>query len=353
MTCFGGQYEGICTPNQTVWGTGVSSDCAGSGSSSSTPPGNPTATPIPQGCDTSGWGGPCSNWNNNASGCWSNGQFYNSPSCRYCSDTNVCACGAVCPPPGTPIPTSPPAAACAGACRKGNPFDPDDIWRGQANHNSQCHDVYMTGHYQWWPAGTSGGSGNAGDQNCEEANNCSGNNFDCKDTCCGPLWPAPTPVTLSASPLCTNTNSTWSWTGQAGNYDVSRQNSAGATAWNWTSSVSGNSFTPSFSGYATGNYGIRVSWKMAEPAWSSWLNIGRDIIAPTTPGGLNLICNTNGSVSARTTNQLCTHIWNCRFFASLTPCGKVQSIANHRCGCTTTMGGRRHIIAWNLFRTIH
>ncbi|MBK9095199.1 MAG: hypothetical protein WAW03_14780 [Anaerolineae bacterium] len=32
--------------------------------------------------------------------------------------------------------TSPPAAACAGACRKSNPFDPDNIWRGQANQNS-------------------------------------------------------------------------------------------------------------------------------------------------------------------------------------------------------------------------
>ena len=96
VTCFGGEYEGICTPNQTVWGTGVSSDCAGS--SSSAPPGNPTATPIPQGCDTTGWGGPCSNWNGNASGCWSNGQFDGAPSCNYCSN-NTCTCGACDVPP--------------------------------------------------------------------------------------------------------------------------------------------------------------------------------------------------------------------------------------------------------------
>ena len=70
VACRGGPYEGICTPNQTVWGTGQSSDCAGSGSSSSAPPGSPTITPIPQGCQGSNWGGPCSNWTVNRSS-WS------------------------------------------------------------------------------------------------------------------------------------------------------------------------------------------------------------------------------------------------------------------------------------------
>ncbi len=297
VTCNGGEYTGICTPNQTVWGTGVSSDCAGSGSSSSTPPGLPTATPIPQGCQGSNWGGPCSNWNGNASGCWSNGQFNGLPSCGYCADTGVCACGGACPPPGgTPVPTQPPAAACSGTCLKSNPYDPDDVWHGGPYGTSQCDSVYRAGHYQWWPGGTSGAPGNAGDSNCAEQY---GSGFDKRDACCGPMWPAPTPVTLTASPLCTNTNSTWSWTGGVGNYYIQRQSSAGASAWNWQSTVSGNTFTSGFtSGTATGNYGIRVSSYISVPSWSSWVNIGRDVTSPSTPGGLNLICNTNGSVSA-------------------------------------------------------
>ena len=338
VTCFGGQYEGICTPNQTVWGTGVSSDCAGSGSSSSTPPGNPTATPIPQGCDTGGWGGPCSNWNGNASACWSNGQFNGAPSCNYCSNNNTCTCGACDVPPTGCQPgefmcqnngsccrsastynstnCSCSSNACTGDCRKGNPFDPDNIWHGGTNGNSQCNLTYLAGHYRWTPGDNGIGDANCLDQWCDP-----NNTFNCKDTCCSSLWPAPTPVTLSASPLCTNTNSTWSWTGLSDNYDVSRQNSAGATAWNWTSSVSGNSFTSTFtSGYATGNYGIRVSWKMAEPIWSSWLNVGRDVTAPTTPGGLNLVCNTNGSVSASwspATDTGCGGLHNYPYWARL------------------------------------
>ncbi|MBK9093611.1 MAG: hypothetical protein IPM84_12740, partial [Anaerolineae bacterium] len=91
--------------------------------------------------------------------------------------------------------------------------------------------------------------------------------------------------------------------------DVSRQNSAGATAWNWTSSISGNSFTSTFtSGYATGNYGIRVSWKMAEPIWSSWLNIGRDVTAPRRPAGLTLVCNANGSAGSCNESTLYLHL---------------------------------------------
>ena len=227
VTCNGGEYTGICTPNQTVWGTGQSSDCAGSGSSSSAPPGSPTITPIPQGCEGSNWGGPCSNWNGNASGCWSNGQFNGLPSCGYCADTGVCACGGACPPPGgTPVPTQPPAAACSGTCLKSNPYDPDDVWHGGTYGYSQCDSVYRAGHYQWWPGGTSGAPGNAGDSNCAEQY---GSGFNKRDACCGPMWPAPTPVTLTASPLCTNTNSTWSWTGGAGNYYIQRQSSAGAS----------------------------------------------------------------------------------------------------------------------------
>ena len=318
VTCFGGQNTGICTPNQTVWGTGQSSDCAGSGSSSSTPPGNPTATPIPQGCEGSNWGGPCSNWNGNASGCWSNGQFNGLPSCGYCADTGVCACGGACPPNGTPIPTQPPAAACSGTCLKSNPYDPDDVWHGGPYQISQCDSVYRPGHYQWWHGGTSGAGGNAGDENCEERY---GTGYDKRDACCGPMWPAPTPVTLSASPLCTNTNSTWSWTGGAGGYDIQRQNSAGATAWNWASTVSGSSYTSSFTtGYATGNYGIRVSSHMSIPSWSSWVNIGRDVTAPSTPGGLNLVCNTNGSVSASwspATDTGCGGLHNYPYWARL------------------------------------
>ncbi len=203
-------------------------------------------------------------------------------------------------PPPTPLPTTPAAAACIGVCQKGNIYDPEDIWHGGTYGNSQCNRTYMAGHFQYWPGGDPGSQGSAGDDNCAEQNNCTpDNNFDCKDVCCGPMWPAPTPVTLTASPLCTNTNSTWSWTGGSGSYDIQRQNSTGATAWNWQSTISGNSYTSSFaSGFATGNYGIRVSSHISVPSWSTWVNIGRDVTAPATPGGLNLVCNTNGSLSA-------------------------------------------------------
>ena len=99
VACSGGDYTGVCTPNQTVWGTGVDRDCTGGGMPA------PTTPPSGPGC-SGDWGHSCSEWNNNASGCWSNGQFSGEPSCRYCSDTNTCACGSC--PTQDPWPTSPP-----------------------------------------------------------------------------------------------------------------------------------------------------------------------------------------------------------------------------------------------------
>ena len=74
------------------------------------------------------------------------------------------------------------------------------------------------------------------------------------------------------------------------------------TNWTWRTNQTATSFTSGFnSGMATGGYGIRVSGTNGsgrEGNTSNWVDIIRDISSPSIPVGLNLVCNTNGSVSA-------------------------------------------------------
>ncbi len=100
--CTGGDHTGVC-PHEHVWGTGADDDCY-----DNAPP--PTPGGGGGGC-TGGWDDnsghhQCSDWNNNPSGCWANGQFNGQPSCVYCSD-NTCRCGS-CPGGGS----------CPGRCEQ-------------------------------------------------------------------------------------------------------------------------------------------------------------------------------------------------------------------------------------------
>ncbi len=125
------------------------------------------------------------------------------------------------------------------------------------------------------------------------------------NTCPTPTPGVPgTPVVNVTPPICTNSNSTWAWSpvSNAVSYDIERHTVGTGTNWDWTSIQTTTSFTSSFnSGMATGGYGVRVAGINASGRYgntSNWVNINRDISAPSTPVGLNLVCNTNGSVSA-------------------------------------------------------
>ena len=130
--------SGICTGN-SVW-SGSTCSCNSSSSSSSSsssvtpPPGaSPTSGPSPTPAPTAPPACPAGEFE-----CHNGGTCCRSSS-QYTPDSCSCA-----------------AAACAGSCLKSNPFDPEDIWHGGPYGVSQCDSVYLPGHYQWWPGGTSG-----------------------------------------------------------------------------------------------------------------------------------------------------------------------------------------------------
>lgn len=125
---YGGCNTGSCS------GTPDSSSSSSSSSSVTPPPGaSPTSGPSPTPAPTTPPACPAGEFE-----CYNGGTCCRSSS-QYTPDTCSCA-----------------AAACAGSCLKSNPFDPDDIWHGGPYGTSQCDSVYLPGHYQWWPGGTSG-----------------------------------------------------------------------------------------------------------------------------------------------------------------------------------------------------
>lgn len=48
---------------------------------------------------------------------------------------------------------------------------------------------------------------------------------------------------LSVAGILAHGNSAWTWPGGANTYDLQRQNSAGATVWDWAGAVSRNGFS--------------------------------------------------------------------------------------------------------------
>lgn len=222
----GGGYEVYYGPDSWVQPETLytSSSCDPSTAISPSPipspkPTTPAPSPTPiAGCTES----MCSAWDGKAGDCSANGQFNGKPSCTYCVNTGRCACGS-CPSgteevcgwcdstnPNSVLYERDPSkdracplgkfcferkeasgTECKGACRKANPFDPNNIWRGDAPSTysgiSQCSYNPLSGHYRY--LGSS-----VWDNNCAEraGSSCSGSDgsFNCNNICCGEMWPS-------------------------------------------------------------------------------------------------------------------------------------------------------------------